>query len=230
MPGSPIYRVFTMKRIFAAVVALSAFSVSEAKAQSVSALGLQRGAHPSLPLGLWRALRSAEQEIQLQQESNRIEFAKKYPAHTLTVPVDHFAGNIPDDSGGASHAHNATFELRYWFDTSYYRPGGPVFCLDGGETSGEDRLPFLDHGILKILSEATGGLSVVLEHRYYGESMPVPDLSTDNLRFLTTAQALADNAYFTKHAEFPGLDAELAEGLKSAKWIHYGGRYVALHR
>lgn len=42
--------------------------------------------------------------------------------------------------------------------------------LDGGETSGEDRLPFLDTGVLDILAEATGGLSIVLEHRYYGTS------------------------------------------------------------
>jgi hypothetical protein len=213
-----------MKRIFVAVAALSACSLSEAKASSVSALGLQRAAHPSLPLGLWRALRSFEQEVQLQQESKHVEYTKKYPSYTLTVPVDHFANKGPRGAGGAAHAHNATFELRYWFDASHYRPGGPVFCLDGGETSGADRLPFLDHGILKILSEATGGLGVVLEHRYYGDSMPVPDLSTDNLRWLTTAQALADNAYFTRHAVFPGLDARLADSLKSAKWIHYGGR------
>lgn len=143
----------------------------------------------------------------------------KFPAHTLQLPVDHF-----DESS------NATFPLRYWYDASYYKPGGPIFCLDGGETSGTDRLPFLEAGILKILSRATNGLSVVLEHRYYGESWPVPDLSTDNLRFLTTHQALADNAYFTKHAIFPeledGMDVRAIEQLKSAKWIHYGGSYA----
>lgn len=101
-----------------------------------------------------------------------------------------------------------------------------MFCLDGGETSGEDRLPFLDHGILKLLSQATNGLSIVLEHRYYGESMPVPDLSTDNMAYLTTAQALADNAYLTKHAKIANLSKEQADALASAKWIHYGGRYV----
>lgn len=130
------------------------------------------------------------------------------------MPVDHF-----DD------ASNATFPLRYWVDATYYKPGGPVFCLDGGETSGEDRLPFLGHGILKLLSQATDGLGIVLEHRYYGTSMPVPDLSTDNMRFLTTAQALADNAYFTKHVEFDDLLGEQAGACKSAKWIHYGGRW-----
>ena len=37
--------------------------------------------------------------------------------------------------------------------------------LDGGETNGYDRLPFLDTGIVDILAKATGGVGVVLEHR-----------------------------------------------------------------
>ena len=56
--------------------------------------------------------------------------------------------------------------------TRHYTPGTnktvPVIVLDGGETSGEDRLPYLDTGIVDILAEATGGVGVVLEHRYYG--------------------------------------------------------------
>ena len=48
------------------------------------------------------------------------------------------------------------------------RLGSEVIVLDGGETSGEDRLPFLDTGIVEILARATGGIGVVLEHRYYG--------------------------------------------------------------
>lgn len=35
----------------------------------------------------------------------------------------------------------------------------------------QDRLPFLDTGIVDILAKATGGLGVVLEHRYYGTSI-----------------------------------------------------------
>lgn len=145
---------------------------------------------------------------------NRNALEDKYPAHTLDVPIDHFGND------------SSRFPLRFWYDAQYYKPGGPVFCLDGGETDGSDRLPFLDHGILKILSKAIGGLSVVLEHRYYGESFPVPDLSTDNMRFLTTQQALADNAYFTQNASFPDLPKDTQDSLKSAKWIHIGGSYA----
>ena len=31
-----------------------------------------------------------------------------------------------------------------------------------------ERLPFLDYGIADILANATKGLAIVLEHRYYG--------------------------------------------------------------
>ena len=41
-----------------------------------------------------------------------------------------------------------------------------MFVLDGGETSGANRLKFLASGILPILAEPTGGLSIVFEHRY----------------------------------------------------------------
>ena len=32
----------------------------------------------------------------------------------------------------------------------------------------QDRLPFLDTGIVEILAKATNGIGIILEHRYYG--------------------------------------------------------------
>ena len=83
----------------------------------------------------------------------------KFRAQTFAQPLDHF--------------HNTTeltFQQRFWVNARHYRPrpGAPVIVIDGGETSGEDRLPFLDTGIADLLARATGGVGVVLEHRYYG--------------------------------------------------------------
>ena len=39
-------------------------------------------------------------------------------------------------------------------------------------------------------------LLMSLEHRYYGESQPFADWSTDNLKWLTAWEALADIALF----------------------------------
>lgn len=70
-----------------------------------------------------------------------------------------------------------------------------------------------------------GGIGVILEHRYYGTSVPVDDLSTENLRFLTTEQALADTEYFAKYAKFEGVgDADLSP--EATPWIAYGGSYA----
>lgn len=73
---------------------------------------------------------------------------------------------------------NGSFDLRYWFDAQYYKPGGPVIVLQSGETSGVGRLPFLQKGIVNILTKATNGIGVILEHRYYGTSVPTENLST----------------------------------------------------
>lgn len=43
--------------------------------------------------------------------------------------------------------------------------------------------------VIKILMEATNGLGVILENRYYGESYPYSVSTTDNLRFLTAEQS-----------------------------------------
>lgn len=98
--------------------------------------------------------------------------------------------------------------------------------LQGGETTGTDRLPYLQKGILAQLAQATNGIGVVLEHRYYGESFPTPDLSTENLRFLTTQQALADQAYFAQHIQFPGLEHLGDLTSNTTAYIAYGGSYA----
>lgn len=87
-----------------------------------------------------------------------------YPTRTLAVPVDHFH----NETRYEPHT-NDTFELNYWFDASHYVEGGPVIVLQGGETAGTDRLAFLQKGILAQLAQATNGIGVVLEHRFYGD-------------------------------------------------------------
>ncbi|KAG8970253.1 hypothetical protein FRC03_010443 [Tulasnella sp. 419] len=156
-------------------------------------------------------LMAAQQDGGIETQKGRLK--KKYPAHRFTQPLDHFDKTVKD-----------TWEQRYWIDDRFYKPGGPVFVLDGGETSGEDRIPYLDHGILTLLSNATGGLSVVLEHRYYGESLPVSNFSTDALRWLNNAQALQDSARFMSKVKFPGIDADLTA--PGTPWIYYGGSYA----
>ncbi|KAK3060519.1 hypothetical protein LTS18_008367, partial [Coniosporium uncinatum] len=100
-------------------------------------------------------------------------------------------------------------------------PGGPVYLYIGGETSGESRFSNLETGIIQILMQATNGLGVILENRYYGKSYPFNTSTTDELAYLTTEQTIADNAYFAQHATFPGVDCNLTA--PGTPWILYGG-------
>ena len=120
----------------------------------------------------------------------------EFSAETFTQPLDHFYNST-----------DVTFSQRFWVNSRHYkpRPGAPVIVIDGGETNGEDRLPFLDTGIADILARATGGVGVVLEHRYYGaffsaylcvliltgfvsgKSVGVQNFSTDALRCASSA-------------------------------------------
>ena len=83
--------------------------------------------------------------------------AGEFPEQWFAQPLDHFT--LRD---------SPTFKQRYWVNKRHYVPGqnAPVIVIDGGEASGEERLPFLDTGIAEILAKATGGIGVVLEHRY----------------------------------------------------------------
>eukprot|EP01107_Rhizomastix_libera_P014273 TRINITY_DN439_c0_g1_i1.p1 TRINITY_DN439_c0_g1~~TRINITY_DN439_c0_g1_i1.p1 ORF type:complete len:481 (+),score=118.16 TRINITY_DN439_c0_g1_i1:1-1443(+) len=59
---------------------------------------------------------------------------------------------------------------------------------------------------------------VTHEHRYYGTSFPTKDLSTSNLRFLSTEQALEDAAQFQTWFS-------KSHNLNNATWVICGGSY-----
>lgn len=124
---------------------------------------------------------------------------------------------------------DAFMNIRYYFDASHYKPGGPVIILAGGETGVDGRIPYLTQGIVYQLAKATNGVGVILEHRFYGTSFPdaktTPNLDNHNYRFLTTEQALEDYVYFAKHIKFPGMENVDVTAPKTA-WFAYGGSYA----
>jgi hypothetical protein len=73
------------------------------------------------------------------------------------------------------------------------------------------------------LAKATNGIAVLIEHRYYGESFPVKNLTNESLRFLSVPQALADISTFAKEIKFPGVSEDVTAS--KTPWIAYGGSY-----
>ena len=156
----------------------------------------------------------------LQATVNPVENSTyAYEARYIDVPVDHFQ----DSPRYEPHVHD-TFPLRYYYDAKHYLPGGPVIVLASGEASILERRPYLAKGIINILAEATNGIGVLLEHRFYGDSIPTADFSTESLRFLTTEQAVNDAAWFAQNVAFPNVNVTAGKG--GTPWIIYGGSYA----
>lgn len=140
-----------------------------------------------------------------------------YTIYAFDQLIDHF----PDNPQYAPHT-NATFQQYYVYDDSYYVPGGPIFLYIGGETDLASRFENLQTGIIQILMEATGGLGIILENRFYGQSYPFNTSTTAELRYLTTEQTIADNAYFAQHLQLNVSDGSNITA-SERPWIMYGG-------
>ena len=74
------------------------------------------------------------------------------------------------------------------------------------------------------IAQQEHGATIVLEHRFYGLSNPVPYLSAPNLKFHTIQQAIDDLEYFAKNVKLamPGGDSV---GPTQAPWILIGASY-----
>ncbi|VDK17423.1 unnamed protein product [Anisakis simplex] len=137
-------------------------------------------------------------------------YPKGFVAGTITMPVDHF-----------NATNTNTFNQRYWMNPQYAKPRGPHFLMIGGE--GTANTKWVLNPEVQIMSAARkyGATVYMLEHRYYGESWPTPDQSTENLKWLTSQQALADLAQFIKT-----MNKE--QKLVNPQWITFGGSYPGM--
>ncbi|GAB6029846.1 Thymus-specific serine protease [Chamberlinius hualienensis] len=127
------------------------------------------------------------------------------PPQWFTQRLDHF-----------NDAETRTWQQRYFVNDTFYVPGGPVFVMIGGE--GPVSPIWNVEGAWIENAQQFQAICIQVEHRYYGESHPTADLSIDNLRYLSSEQALADLANFR-------TDIEQQYNLQGAKWIFFGGSY-----
>jgi len=105
------------------------------------------------------------------------------PEQYFTQRLDHF--NAQD---------RRTWKQRYFVNSTFWDGTGPIFLQIGGEGA-------ISAGYVVFLQMANyakvyGALMLALEHRFYGASQPFANLSTENLRYLSSQQALADAATF----------------------------------
>lgn len=105
--------------------------------------------------------------------------------------------------------------FRYYVDDQYWTGSGPVFF----EIGGEGTLTGPPGGYIAQLGKNYSALLVALEHRFYGESIPNGNANTENYRYLTVEQALADLASFTDYYK------TIVPKTKNVAWFVFGGSY-----
>ncbi|KAH8318461.1 hypothetical protein KR067_002148 [Drosophila pandora] len=112
-----------------------------------------------------------------------------------------------------------SWKQRYYLNADHYRNDStaPIFLMIGGE--GEATAKWMREGAWVHYAEHFGALCFQLEHRFYGKSHPTGDLSTANMAYLSSEQALADLANFVSAMK---VKFNLAE---SQKWVAFGGSY-----
>ncbi|KAK0395769.1 hypothetical protein QR680_001419 [Steinernema hermaphroditum] len=126
---------------------------------------------------------------------------------TILQDVDHFDLQNPNQ-----------FEQRYWYNARWYKSGGPIFLMIGGESEASANWVTNPNVTYLTWAQEYGAAVYQLEHRYYGKSQPTPDQSTPNLKWLTSEQMLADLAVFIR-------TMNQKRGYVNPKWITFGGSY-----
>ncbi|KAG9096169.1 hypothetical protein FRC07_010976 [Ceratobasidium sp. 392] len=120
-----------------------------------------------------------------------------------------------------------TFKQRYYFTYEFYQAGGPIVLNTPGESNMEGYSGYLTNRTLPgQIAQTTNGAVVFLEHRYFGQSNPYPNLNDTSLKYLSVDQAIEGEYldYFANHVHLPMPGGDQVPASK-APWILIGGSY-----
>ncbi|CAL9156152.1 unnamed protein product, partial [Musa hybrid cultivar] len=130
--------------------------------------------------------------------------------HWFNQTLDHFS---PTD--------HHKFRQRFYEFLDYYQvPKGPIFL----KICGESACNGIVNDYTSVLAKKFGAAIVSLEHRYYGKSSPFKQLTTNNLRFLSSKQALFDLAVFRQYYQ-EYLNAKYNISETENPWFVFGVSY-----
>ncbi|XP_026486617.2 putative serine protease K12H4.7 [Vanessa tameamea] len=108
------------------------------------------------------------------------------------------------------------WNMRYFEGLNFWKLDGPIYLFLGGESSASSG--WIYTGIMYDLAKETHGAMFVSEHRYYGQSKPLNTTDVNNFKYLSSVQALADNAKLLK-------SIKLLPIFKNSKVVVIGGSY-----
>ncbi|KAI0404413.1 serine carboxypeptidase S28 [Xylaria palmicola] len=118
-----------------------------------------------------------------------------------------------------------TFKQRYWWNAEYYKENGPIFLFNPGENDASYSIGYLENDTLPgYYAQQFDGAVILLEHRYWGESIPFKVTTAETLQYLNLPNSISDLTYFAKN-----VDCEFCEGgtcnSDENPWVLIGGSY-----
>lgn len=132
---------------------------------------------------------------------------------TFEQPIDH------------TNASLGTFSQFYYYSDEWWSEGGPVVFFTPGEinVTGYQSYASLNR-TTGVLASELGAAVIVMEHRYWGMSSPYDNLTTENMRYLTLPNAIADFTNFATNAQLP-FDPNGTSTADKVPWVFSGGSY-----
>jgi hypothetical protein len=75
-------------------------------------------------------------------------------------------------------------------------------------------------------AKAIGGAEILIEHRYWGGSLPFTDFTNaENLKYHTVDQAIQDLAYFARNVKLPFDSGNGMSNAPNSPWVLFGCSY-----
>uniref|UniRef100_A0A158R4A1 Serine protease K12H4.7 n=1 Tax=Syphacia muris TaxID=451379 RepID=A0A158R4A1_9BILA len=133
--------------------------------------------------------------------------ANTIEAKIFQQTLDHFNSDV-----------TTKWNQKYYVNKKYYVSGSPVFLIIGGESF--DLGKWTVGSDLQYVRYAKNNTALIfaLEHRFYGDSRPFENQNVENLKYLSSRQAVEDAADFIR-----AMNGEY--NLADAKWIVFGASY-----
>ena len=148
------------------------------------------------------------------------EYSKKFAAsvgeldNPLPPPTAFTFKQVIDHARPKS---SPTFTQNYWVSPGYSTgENSPVILYMCGEAACSAK----DVTYMLPWAQSIGAAVVVIEHRYYGASLPFAQNTTANLKWLTMPQALADFASIVRYLK--------TTQKMNGPWIATGGSYAGM--
>ncbi|XP_072161154.1 putative serine protease F56F10.1 isoform X1 [Bemisia tabaci] len=114
-------------------------------------------------------------------------------------------------------SNTEVFSQRYAMNKAYYGNNSLAFLLISGDMAMIEH--FIGYSFMGDEARKWRAATFMLEHRFYGKTIPKGNLEMDSLKYLSSEQALADVANFI-------TQMNIQHGFENPKWIVFGWSYA----